>query len=342
VFTVITLLMAALATSRATAHVLSATALALIVAGAAAASVAVAWGNGLYNGAADVLKGEAVLDCRPGCHAEPDKDPWAPKELWRTTLLWTLLVAVWAGAGGALVAVALNGKQARLLVVFVALAGLAGVAHVVVDAVARHRGAHATRRPLDPDEPVVGIRRRAWLQVALPLAIAQLLVNAGMAWVLFHDYATHVPRADVGVGLGTAAAAGKVLTRSVALADVLVIVTILAVIFGSLASMWGATDVGLGRVVTDDPETQTTTSKSNIGAQGIVYVALLGLVLGKVVTWLLPSSPSLLDVVVARAVFAGVLAFLAAGAGYVRGAVNAPQGATATDEAAVVSIPVEA
>jgi hypothetical protein len=65
-------------------------------------------------------------------------------------------------------------------------------------------------------------------------------------------------------------------------------------------------------------------------------------VLGKAMAWVLPSSPSLLDVVLARAMFAGVLAFLAAGAGYVRGAVNAPRDVTTADEAVRAAIPVEA
>ena len=53
------LVVSALAASRATAHVLSASGLAAFVGGAAAALVFVGWPNGLYSGAADVLSGEA-------------------------------------------------------------------------------------------------------------------------------------------------------------------------------------------------------------------------------------------------------------------------------------------
>lgn len=308
----VTLIVAALATSRATAHVLTATALAVIVAGAAASGVLVGWANGLYNGAADILRGETVLDCAPGCDGEPSDDPWSPARLWRTTAAWAAMVALWAASGGALLAVALNGKRARLLVVFVALAGLGGLASIVVDAIARDRGAHATRVVLARRRPPTGVRRRGWLQVAVPIAVFQLVVNAGMAWVLFHDYSA-----------GSAAvASGKVLTRSVALADVVVLVTLVSAIFGAVCGAWGATDLALGRVALDDPATQETSAKSPVGVQGIIYIALLGLLLGKVAGWVLPGHPSLIEVALARGCFAAVLAFLAAGAGYVRGAVN--------------------
>ncbi len=158
-------------------------------------------------------------------------------------------------------------------------------------------------------EPIP-IRHRAWRQVALPIAGVQLVVNAAFAWVLFHDYSTH-------------AGGAKLLTRSVALADVFVLVTIVSVVFGSVTATWGSTDTLLGRVTADDPAAQQATVKSPIGWQGILYIAVLAVVLSKVVAFLLPASPTLLEVAVARGLFASVLAFVASGAGYVRGAVNA-------------------
>ena len=310
----VTLLIAALAVSRATAHVLSALALALIVAGAAAGGILVGWANGLYNGAFDVIRGAAILDCEPGCSSEPDEDPWLPRELYRTTAAWAAAVAVWAGAGTALVAVALDGKRARLIVVFVALAGLAGAASIVVDAVARHRGAHAARVVRAMERTPVTIRHRAWVELALPIGLAVFAVNAAAACMLFHDYTTHPTAA--------AAAGGKVLTHTAALADVALLITLVAVIFGVVATLWGTTDALLGRVTPDDPGTQRTSVKSPVGPQGVVYIALLALLLAKLVDWLLPSFPSLLDVALARGAFAGVLAFAAAGFSYVRGAVN--------------------
>lgn len=308
---IITLLVAAMATSRATAHVLSPLALALIVAGAAGTGVLVGWPSGLYNGAHDILTGAAVLGCEPGCRAEPGNDPWRAGALWRSTAAWALLVALWAGAGAALVAVALNGKQARLIVVFVALAAFAGASGLVIDAVARHRGAHAARRVLALEREPDRIRTRGWRQIALPLAITQLVVNAGFAWVLFHSYAVHAPS-------GTPHA----LTKSVALADVMVRVALVAVIFGAVAAKWGATDALLGRATVDEANAQTATAKNLVGPQGIVYVAILAILVEKLTAMLLPSSPTLLQVAIARGAFAGMLTFAAAGAGYVRGAVN--------------------
>ena len=132
------------------------------------------------------------------------------------------------------------------------------------------------------------------------------------ACLLFHDYAVHA------AGTGP-----KVLTRTVALADVVIIVVLVASIFGVVASRWGRTDVLLGRVSLDDPAAQQATVKSPIGPQGLVYIGLLGLLLGKLASLVLPGTPTLLQVALARGVLGGVLAFAAAGAGYVRGAVNA-------------------
>ena len=312
VVVVVMLVIAALATSRARAHVLTPLALVAIVAVAAATGVVVGWVNGLYEGAYDLLRGEAVLVCEPGCWAEPGDDPWATRALWRSALTWAALVALWAGAGGALVAVALDGRRAGLAVTFVALTGLTGTAAVVIAVVARHRGAHAARRVLALERLPQGIRRRAWLEVALPLGVTQFGVNAAAACLLFHDYAVHA------AGTGP-----KVLTRTVALADVVIIVVLVASIFGVVASRWGRTDVLLGRVSLDDPAAQQATVKSPIGPQGLVYIGLLGLLLGKLASLVLPGTPTLLQVALARGVLGGVLAFAAAGAGYVRGAVNA-------------------
>ena len=57
--------------------------------------------------------------------------------------------------------------------------------------------------------------------------------------------------------------------------------------------------------------------------QGLVYIGLAGLLLGKLASLVLPGAPTLLQVALARGALGGVLAFAAAGAGYVRGAVNA-------------------
>jgi hypothetical protein len=307
------LLVAALATSRADAHVLSPLAATVIVAVAAATGVIIGWPNGLYGGANDVLTGTALLGCEPGCRNDPPGDPWQPARLLRATLLWLLVVAVWAAASAALLAVALNGKHVRVLVLFVALAGIAGVASVVVDTVARHRGAHAARAVALSGTTPHPLRRTAWLRIALPLGLAVALTSGLFSWVLFHDFRT-----------GSAAAAGgpKALTHSAAFADVGLTVILLSVLFGYLISTWGSVDARLGRISLEEPAAQDVPPKSLIGVQGIVYVAVAGIVLGRIAEMVLPSTPSLLAVGVARGLFAGGMAFLAAGFAYVRGATN--------------------
>jgi hypothetical protein len=320
---VVTALVAALATSRATAHVLSAGALAAIVAGAAATGVLVGWVDGLNSGALDVVTGAALLTCGPDCRSEPKADPWTPRSLWRTALMWGLVAGLWAAAGAALVAVALNGRPARWVAVFATLTGLAGLSGVVVGVTARHRGAHAVRAMASRPPAPVPLLRRAWRQVALPLAASQAVVNAGFAWVLFHDYGVHG-------GTGVAP-----LTRSVVLADVPTIVTLLSLIFHAVAAKWGAVDVLTRRV---EPVAEVDTpSPTRVGWQTIVYVAALGIALGRLAGSLLPDAPTLPEVIVARGLFSFAMVFAVSGFGYVRGVTNAHADAAATESLAVAA-----
>lgn len=298
---VLFLIFGALATSRAAGHVLSASALAGIVVVAAATSTIVGWTTNLYGGAFAVLSG-----------AVPADDDVAPDEfdgrtLWRTTLLWSLGAAAWAGAGAGLLAAVLNGRVARFPTVFVALVGLAGVQVLAIQNAARRRGIASATSVATRTTP---LRKRAWRQVALPYAISQALLNAGVAWLLFHSYPT-----------GNKAIEG-VLTDSTALADALLIAVPLTVIFGGMTRYMGAFDIATGRVELDDAATQTVSKRSPIGVQFMVYTAIVGLVLARIAGVILPATPSLAAVIVARGVLSGVLVFLAAGIGYVRGAVN--------------------
>jgi hypothetical protein len=113
-----------------------------------------------------------------------------------------------------------------------------------------------------------------------------------------------------------------VLTDSTALADALLIVVPLTIIFGGITRYMGAFDAATGRVELDDAETQTVDKKSPVGVQFMVYTAILGLVVARVIGLILPATPSLAAVILARAALAGVLVFIAAGIGYVRGACN--------------------
>jgi hypothetical protein len=308
---VVALVVAGLATSRASAHMLSPAALVGLVAVAAATAGFVGSVAGAYGGAAEVLSGMTELDCSPHCPAAPTDDPWTVPALWRTAVRWAAVTGAWALAGAGLVAVVLDGKHAGLGVLFVTVAGLSGLAAVVIDTVARHRGAHAARRLLlEPPVPVP-LRRRAWRQIALPMAAAQSLVNAGVAWVLFHDYRVHQPFAP------------KALTRSVALSDVGLMVIVLVVLFTVVfARPWGEVDARLGRIRLDDPDTQAVPRKAPIGAQGVIYAALAGWLCSVVISWVLPANPTLLQVMLARGLYAGVLTLVFSAMAYVRGAVN--------------------
>jgi hypothetical protein len=303
---------AAMASSRAASHTLSPVALVAVVTVAAASSGFMGSIAGSYGGAAEVLTGVAELDCSPHCPAAPASDPFAVRALWRTALRWAVVTGAWALAAAGLVAVVLDGKRAGLGVTFVTIVGLSGVSAVVADTVARHRGAHAARRLLlEPPVPVP-LRRRAWREIALPLAIMPTVVSGLFAWVLFHDYAVHQPFA------------AKALTRSVVLADVPVTVLLLVVVFTVMyARPWGEVDARLGRIRLDDVESQVVSTKSPIGVQGVVYAALACWLLAAVLGWVLPANPSLWQAMVARGAYAGILSFVFAGIGYVRGAVNA-------------------
>jgi hypothetical protein len=306
------LIVAGLAAARANDGVLTPAGLAGLTVGTAVASTLIGWPSGLYAGAAAVLDGQSRLDCDDACPGDRDADPFRAGNLWRSTVVLASLVALWALASAGLLAVALDNRPARVAVVIAALAGIGGVSAVVVDAAARHRGAHAALRLQASAPAAVPVRRRAWREVALPLAAAQALVNAGAAWVLFHDAPVHEPLV------------GGALTRSSALADVSVIITLLAVVFAvALAAPWGAVDARLGRVALDDPDAQRTSAKAPFGPQAIVYGAIAGYLLSKVVGWALPVNPTLAEVMIARGLYAGVLVAAFAAIGYVRGALNA-------------------
>ncbi len=291
-----------LAASRATGHVLSPAALCGVVVVAAFGSAMIGWVSNLYSGAFAVLMGTV--------HVEPrstDSDPFVAPSLWRTTMLWSVGAAAWAAAGAGLVAVALNGRVARFPAIVAALIGLAGVNVLAITGAARRRG---LENVATAPARVVPVRRRAWLELALPLAAGQGVVNAGVAWLLFHSYP-----------VGDAALAG-VLTDSVALADALLVVVPLTVVFGGITRYWGAFEIATGRVALDDPEVQIVPRRSPIGVQFMVYIAVLGLVAFRVAAFVLPATPSLAEVILVRGMLAALLVFVAIGFGFVRGACN--------------------
>jgi hypothetical protein len=243
--------------------------------------------------------------------AAEGRDPFSFRALWTAALVWGVGSALWAGAGAGLAAVALDGRRAGFVVVLAALIGLGGTAGLVTNAVARRTGIDGVRRLGTATATPVPLRQRAWRQLALPMAAIQLAVNAAMSVMLFHDYTTgdeFAPRA---------------LTETVGLADVGVTVLLVSCLFAWFAGRWAAVDVAIGRVVLDDPATQTVTSKARIGRQGIVYLALFSaFVVGPMLGLLLSTTPSLGAVVAVRSLFAAVLVFVVTGLAYVRTAVN--------------------
>lgn len=298
---------AGLAASRGAAHVLTPTAFAAVVIGAAATLGSTGWVNGVFGGALSAARGAV----RPPDVPAEGRDPFSFRSLWGAAFVWGIGSAVWAGAGAGLAAVALDGRRAGFLVVFAALVGLAGTAGLVTNAVARRTGIDGVRRLGVATAEPVPLRRRAWRQLALPMAAIQLVVNAAMSVMLFHDYTTgdeFAPRA---------------LTESVGLADVGVTVLLVSCLFAWFAGRWAAVDVAIGRIVLDDPATQTVSPKARIGRQGIVYLALLSaFVIGPMLGLLLSTTPSLGAVVAVRSVFAAALVFVVTGLAYVRTAVN--------------------
>jgi hypothetical protein len=299
---VVTLLLASLAVSRAAEDALSPLELCLVVSGAAAAGALVAWPAGLYGGASDLVTGAVLVDVDPPAI----DDPFAWPDPWRRSAGWALAVGLWAAAGTALAAVVLDGRYARLVVVAAGTVLLAGVASTWLDALARARGIAAARQLQARPPAPLPVRTRAWRQIALPLAAGQVLVNAGVAWVLFHD-------------AGTPA---EPLTDSVAMADVTLVVVLVTVIFGSLAGGWGRVDAVLGRVGAAGDDLAGVTAKAPLGPQGVVYIAVAGQLLGRLATMVLPSEPPLAAVMVVRGLFAGLLCVATVGVAYVRGALN--------------------
>ena len=324
---VVLVVVAALATSRANGHVLSPAGVIAVVVGVAIALTAMGWANGLYGGADDVLEGRIAFTCEPGCPSEPADDPWQPAVLWRSIIVAAIAAGLWAGATAGFVAVVLDAERAPFVVLSATLIGTVALAATVVDIAARHRGAHAARAIARIESTPATLRRRAWREVALPLGGLQLLANGAAAWMLFHDY--------------TASDGPRALTASVVTSDFPVVAIIAAAYFGVTATRWGRIDAALGRVTLDDPNVQAVDRRAPIGPQGLVYIAVAAIVLGNLLAFLLPSSPSLLAVALARGVFAAVATALAAGAGYVRGAVNVgldPSGFSLSNQHESVSV----
>lgn len=306
------LVIAGLAISRARNGALPPSELVLIVAGAALAAAFVGWPIALYEGAADRLLGR-IAPTEVGA-TDSVEDPFHGRRLWGHASRWALGAAAWAGCGAVVLAAVLGQSSAPYVVVAVALVLLAGAGAVAVDTVGRAIGIRSAEGFLRARPDPVDSRRRGWRDIALPIALSQLLVNAAFAWVLFAGHALCSPGAPP-------------LLEGQVLADALVVVSILTAIFGAVAARWGQLDAAVGRVVVDPEAARGVSAKAPIGGQALIYIVFAGLILAKGASFVLPAEPSVARVMLVRGVFAGLLAFVVAGLGYARGAVNGAAGA---------------
>lgn len=302
-------LLASVAASRAAHGVLSPAGLVAVVIGAAVAATTTGWVAGFYEGADEALRGN-LDDIAPADH-----DGLTGRLPWRRALSWSAGSALWAGAGAVVLAAILQDHSAPFPVLAVALLAIAVPAALAVDVAARAAGA-ATGAALRTHRPdAVALLRRAWLDIALPAAGVQAVVNAGAAWLLFH----------------TAAADGT-LTKSTAFADAVLVAALLASLFGTLGQRWGAVDAVSGRVPHGTPGSGAAAGSGApahsarsrvIGPQALVYAAALAVVATSLAGVVVPSAPSLLRVALVRGLLAGGLTLVACALGVVRGATNA-------------------
>lgn len=289
-------LLAATAASRAAHGVLSPAGLVAVVVGAAIAATTTGWVAGAYEGAEAALHGR-VVGVRPGT-----ADALSGRNPWRVALRWAGGATLWAAAAAVVLAAVLRDHSAPFPVIAVALVAIAAPAAVAVDVAARAVGAAQGATLLRHRPVTTSLLRRAWRDLALPVAVVQAVVNAGAAWVLFHG-----------------AAAEGTLTKGDAFADALVFAALLASLFGALGARWGSVDAAAGRV---EVPGGAPARRHPVGPQALVYAAAL-MVLGTSLAGLVvPASPSLLRVALVRGALAGGLTLVACALGVVRGASN--------------------
>jgi hypothetical protein len=299
-------LLAATAASRASHGVLSPAGLVAVVIGAAVAATTTGWVAGFYEGVDAALRGH-LEGVAPAAH-----DDLTGRLPWRRAISWSAGSALWVGAGAVVLAAILQDHSAPFPVLAVALLTIAVPAALAVDVAARAAGA-ATGAALRTHRPAaVALLRRAWLDIALPAAVVQAVVNAGAAWLLFHS-----------------AAADGTLTKGTAFADAVLVAALLASLFGTLGQRWGAVDAVSARVSHGLPRPGPAAGSGRsariraIGPQALVYAAGLAVLATSLAGLVVPSSPSLLRVALVRGLLAGGLTLVACALGVVRGATNA-------------------
>lgn len=305
---------AGLAASRANGHRLTAVQTAIFLAAGAIFAVGIGSLISFYSGLSEAAAGLVLRDEKPR-GASSATDPFAPRALWGRAALAAVVAAAWGTGLGLLVVAVLDGRQAGYPILFVGLLVAGGGASVARGLIGRAAGAAVA---LDPPQNVRArpVRRRAWLELALPLAALVGVVNAAFTWLLFHDYA-------VGAQFGA-----HVLTEQQVLADVATLVVVNSLIVSFICGRAGRAEAAMKLVTFEDAATQIPDAKAGFGVQIFVYTVFAALVATSLVRFLLPALPNLWEAMVARAFLAAGTAFVAAGFAYVRGAANMTAGTT--------------
>ena len=297
-----------LAISRSTSHHLTGAQLAFVLALGAAAGAVTAWLNHFFIGLSDTSFGLVSSDDPPPSLA--GTDPLSPGVVWRRALISGALAGLWGVGLALLVFAAMNRKLAGFPIVFVGILVTWGIANLVTAFSGR---VQAIRIGLadEIDAAPRPARRRAWRQIALPLAGFIGLTNAGIAWILFHDYS-----------VGGTFAVAHTLTEQQALSDATILILFSLGIARFVSVRAGRAEAKLGLVSFEDVATQVPTARSLFGPQGLVYIYFGGIVLASLIRFVLPALPNLAEVMVARGVLAAAVAFCASGLSYIRGAAN--------------------
>ncbi len=306
---VFTAIIAALATSRATGHRLSATAVAGILIAAPPFNAFISGLSGFFGGVRETARGMVTRDGSE--KPSPDADPLTPRALWGRALANSGIAAAWGTGLGFLAYAVLNQRQASYWVLFVGVLAATGVTSVVSSLFGQAQGVR-----LAFDKPARcrprSARRRAWLELALPIAAAVATLHALATWVLFHDYAVH---AQFGA---------HILTEPEIFADTITIVAIYFVLAFYIAGRAGEAEARLGLVTFDDRAVQVPASKALFGPQIFAYIALFIVAvvqpLAKLVT---PQQPTLVEAMIVRGFMAFVVVYLASAFAYIRAAGNA-------------------
>jgi hypothetical protein len=303
---------AGLAASRASGHRLTATQTAIFLVAGAIVAVGVGSLISFYSGLTEAAAGLVLAgDKQPN---SPAGDPFAPRAMWGRIGLAALVAAVWGTGLGLLVVAVLDGRQAGYPILFVGFVAAAGGASIVRGLIGRAAGAGVALNP-PPTLTPRSARKRAWLELALPLALLVAAVNGSFTWVLFHDYV-------VGAQFGA-----RVLTEQQVLADVMTLVVVNTLIVAFICGRAGRAEAAMKLVAFENPAEQIPDGKTGFGLQIFVYTAFAALLVTSLVRFLLPPLPTLWEAIAARAFLAGGTAFLVAGFAYVRGAANMTSGA---------------